>query len=226
MAPCKPPLNPDVISALDGLMIWSDASWKVELNYAGFVIFFANAAIDWQSKLLKVMLSSAEAEVGAGALACKRAIYLRHLIGEVTPLPALPIPHIVDHSALPPLSENLGVSRKTEHFRRWLHFMRYCVLHNYVCALDKVRAHVSRLAHEGWRQVWLPLVPEGCFQHCIFQIAILLRLLNLVRDSQPLEVSTDFEPFLNFGYLACHKRQGLGVLLTPFVAFLWHGRFM
>ena len=130
-APCKPPLNPDVISALDGLMIWSDASWKVELNYAGFVIFFANAAIDWQSKLLKVMLSSAEAEVGAGALACKRAIYLRHLIGEVTPLPALPIPHIVDHSALPPLSENLGVSRKTEHFRRWLHFMRYCVLHNY-----------------------------------------------------------------------------------------------
>ena len=85
-------------------MIWSDASWKVELNYAGFVI-------DWQSKLLKVMLSSAEAEVGAGALACKRAIYLRHLIGEVTPLPALPIPHIVDHSALPPLSENLGVSR-------------------------------------------------------------------------------------------------------------------
>ena len=110
---------------------WSDASWKVELNYAGFVIFFANAAIDWQSKLLKVMLSSAEAEVGAGALACKRAIYLRHLIGEVTPLPALPIPHIVDHSALPPLSENLGVSRKTEHFRRWLHFMRYCVLHNY-----------------------------------------------------------------------------------------------
>ena len=131
MAPCKPPLNPDVISALDGLMIWSDASWKVELNYAGFVIFFANAAIDWQSKLLKVMLSSAEAEVGAGALACKRAIYLRHLIGEVTPLPALPIPHIVDHSALPPLSENLGVSRKTEHFRRWLHFMRYCVLHNY-----------------------------------------------------------------------------------------------
>ena len=101
--------------------------------------------------------------------------------------------------------------------------LRIAQLH--VCALDKVRAHVSRLAHEGWRQVWLPRVPEGCFQHCIFQIAILLRLL-LVRDSQPLEVSTDFEPFLNFGYLACHKRQGLGVLLTPFVAFLWHGRFM
>ena len=102
--------------------------------------------------------------------------------------------------------------------------LRVAQLH--VCALDKVRAHVSRRAHEGWRQVWLPLVPEGCFQPCIFQIAILLRLLNLVRDSQPLEVSTDFEPFLNFGYLACHKRQGLGVLLTPFVAFLWHGRFM
>jgi len=44
-----------------------DDGRKVELNYAGFVFFFANAAIDWQSKLLKVMLSSAEAEVGAGA---------------------------------------------------------------------------------------------------------------------------------------------------------------
>ena len=54
--------------------------------------------------------------------------------------------------------------------------LRVAQLH--VCALDKVRAHVSRLAHEGWRQVWLPLVPEGCFQHCIFQIAILLRLLQ------------------------------------------------
>ena len=25
----------------------------------------------------------------------------------------------------------VGVAKKSEHFRRWLHFMRYCVLHGY-----------------------------------------------------------------------------------------------
>jgi hypothetical protein len=86
----------------------------------------------WACKLLKVMLSSSESEIGAGTIAVKRAIYVRHFIGFIDPLPTVAISHIVDNSALPALTENLGVSRKTEHFRRWLHFMRYAVLHGYV----------------------------------------------------------------------------------------------
>jgi hypothetical protein len=31
----------------------------------------------------------------------------------------------------PHLTEKMGSSRKTEHFRRWLQFMRYAVLHNF-----------------------------------------------------------------------------------------------
>ena len=38
---------------------------------------------------------------------------------------------MVDNSATPALTENMGVSKKTEHFRRWLHFMRYMVTHGY-----------------------------------------------------------------------------------------------
>ena len=72
-----------------------------------------------------------EAETGAGSLASRRAIYARNLLGALEKLPELPISHIVDNSATPPLTENLGVSKKTEHFRRWLHFMRYSVTHGY-----------------------------------------------------------------------------------------------
>jgi hypothetical protein len=128
----RPPINPKVVAALSGLFIFSDASWKVDSTYAGFLILYMNAAVDWTSKLLKVQLSSAEAEIAAGTIASKRAIYVRHFLGFVEALPNIPIPHVIDNSALPALTENMGVSRKTEHFRRWQHFMRYAVTHGYV----------------------------------------------------------------------------------------------
>ena len=76
-------------------------------------------------------MSSAEAEIGAGSIAGKRSVYVRDFIGTVEPLRPIPISHLVDNSALPALTENLGVSRKSEHFRRWQHFLRYLVTHGY-----------------------------------------------------------------------------------------------
>ena len=32
---------------------------------------------------------------------------------------------------MPSITENLGVSKKTEHFFRWLHYMRFMVTHGY-----------------------------------------------------------------------------------------------
>ena len=43
----------------------------------------------------------------------------------------IPVSHIIDNSALPALTENMGVSKKSEHFRRWQHFLRYLVTHGY-----------------------------------------------------------------------------------------------
>ena len=136
---CKPPLDRNVFTKLRGLLVVSDASWKTEATYAGVIIFFAGAAVDWCSVLLKVQCSSAEAEIAAGSIGSKRMIYIRNVLGEIFTLPQIAISHVVDNSATPPLTENLGVAKKSEHFRRWLHFMRYCVLHEMLAnALTKV----------------------------------------------------------------------------------------
>ena len=114
-----------------GLIVYSDASWKLNCTYAGFFILFCNGAIDWGSTKLKVMLSSTEGEVAAGSNATRRVVYVRHLLGEFFLLPKLPVTHIVDNSATPCLTERMGASRKSEHFRRWQQFMRYAVVHGY-----------------------------------------------------------------------------------------------
>jgi hypothetical protein len=82
-----------------GLIIFSDASWKLNCTYAGFFILFCNGAIDWGSSKLNVMLSSTEAEIAAGSNATRRVVYIRNLIGEIFELPQLPISHVVDNSA-------------------------------------------------------------------------------------------------------------------------------
>ena len=128
----KPRLNPSVITQMLGFFVYSDASWKNDYTYAGYFININNGAVDWSSKLLKVMLSSSECEIASGALAGKRVIFGRNLIGEVfMVLPKLPVTHIIDNSAMPPLTENVGVSKTTEHYRRWMHFLRYLVTHGY-----------------------------------------------------------------------------------------------
>ena len=88
-------------------------------------------AVDWGAVLLKVMCSSAEAEIASGSLASKRVIYIRSFLGEIMAMPQVPVSHVIDNSALPSLTENLGSSKKTEHFRRWQLIMRYMVTHGY-----------------------------------------------------------------------------------------------
>ena len=127
----KPPLNPKVFKQLLGLIVFSDASWKNNSSYAGFFVMLSGAAVDWGAVLLKVMCSSAEAEIASGSLASKRVIYIRSFLGEIMAMPQLPVSHIIDNSALPSLTENLGSSKKTEHFRRWQLIMRYMVTHGY-----------------------------------------------------------------------------------------------
>ena len=73
-------------------------------------------------------------EVGAGSIASKRGMYVRQFLCHIMRLPRVPTSHIVDASSLPAITENLGVSKKTEHFFRWLHYahyMRFMVTHGY-----------------------------------------------------------------------------------------------
>ena len=127
-----PPLNYAVFSKMDGLLIFSDAAWKTDYTYGGFIVLMAGAAIDWNSSLFKVKLSSSEAEIAAGSRGGKRSAYIRNFIGEVYGLPNLPIQHVIDNNAMPALTENMGVSKKTEHFARWMQYLRHLVTHGYM----------------------------------------------------------------------------------------------
>jgi len=92
---CKPPLNAAVYTKLRGLLIISDATWKTDATYAAFFILYAGAAVDWASVLLKVQCSSAEAEIGAGCIASRRAIYLRNVLAELFgSFPQIAISHV------------------------------------------------------------------------------------------------------------------------------------
>ena len=128
---CNPPLDPKVFTKLRGLLILTDASWKTDATYGGVIIFFAGAAVDWCSVLFKVQCSSAEAEIGAGAVGSRKFTYVRNVHGDIFDLPKIAVSHVVDNSATPTLTENMGVAKKTEHFRRWQHDMRYSVVHGY-----------------------------------------------------------------------------------------------
>ena len=111
-----------------GLHAFSDASWKTDNTYAGHVIKANNASVDWSSKLLKVKASSSEAEISAGCLATKRLNFVRNVMSTLMGLFDMTIdgaiPLFIDNSAAIELSENMGVSKKTEHFQRWQHTMR------------------------------------------------------------------------------------------------------
>ena len=103
-------------------------------------MLFNNCAVDWGAKLVKVKMSSAEVEIAAGSMAGKRGVYVRGLISEVLTLPRVATSHIIDNSALPALTENVGVSKKTEHFTRWLHYLRHLVSIG-ACYMHLCRTH-------------------------------------------------------------------------------------
>ena len=125
----KPPLSPRNIVPLHGLIMISDGSLQTNNNYVGYLVLMFNGAVDWGSHLVKVKLSTAEVEIAAGSACEKRHSYIRNTFGEMFPLPRMAASHVIDNSAMPSLTENVGASKKTEHFVRWLLYMRQQVQH-------------------------------------------------------------------------------------------------
>ena len=125
-----------------GLYVVSDASWKVNHTYAGFVVMFVNAAVDWASKLVKVIChSSMESEIASGCFAGKRYMLIRSLVNEICSMCKVtqamitqirgPIIFCIDNSATKDHTQDEGVKAKTEHFLRWQHYLRWLVSHGY-----------------------------------------------------------------------------------------------
>ena len=124
-----------------------DGAWKLKaseilnMNYGGWVIMMWGAAIDWGSKLVKVTChSSAEVEIGAGCFCAKRAQHIRSFMNELKEHDvgsgiSGAIVFLIDNEACGPLTSNVGVSRTTEHFLRWQHYLRRLVAHKYAVVL-------------------------------------------------------------------------------------------
>jgi hypothetical protein len=129
-----------------GLYVTPDGSWKVKgdgtsLMYGGHIIFMCDAAVDWSCKLIKVICHSAtEVELAAGCFAGKRAQFIRALLNDLYSLKVGngltgPIIFLIDNSAVGPLTKNLGVSKKTEHFLRWQLYLRWLVINKFAIVI-------------------------------------------------------------------------------------------
>ena len=99
----------------------------------GHVVFMCDAAISWSSRGLKLVpLSTCEAETACGALACRDLRYVQLVLGELTrdsrgvfPLAPTPdTPVLTDAQSCRDVVENPGVTARTRHYERWLHYMR------------------------------------------------------------------------------------------------------
>ena len=130
-----------------GIYAMPDSSWKIRktdalnMTYGGHVIFMNNGALDWMSKLIKVIChSSAEAEVSAGCKAGKRMAFVRSLVNEFKEhglgngIQGALI-YLIDNSATECLTKNVGVSATTEHFLRWQQYLRWQVTNKYAIVI-------------------------------------------------------------------------------------------
>ena len=124
-ARCDPPLP-----AEHSLHVWSDASWGEEIkSHGGHAVMYRNAAICWTSRKIKVKaLSSAEAEIVAGVVACKDTIFVRGILQFMWIEIGKPTPLIIDSEAMWNNTRNIGVSQLNRHFAEWQLFVRDCYL--------------------------------------------------------------------------------------------------
>ena len=79
----------------------------------------------WTARAIKVTCdSSAEAEIASGSTAMKDTRFVRFICEEINRPCVGPTPHFIDNSAAHHLVRNVGVSARTKHFERWMHYLR------------------------------------------------------------------------------------------------------
>jgi hypothetical protein len=110
-----------------GFVCFSDASWGGKAPAYGYCCFMSNGPISFAAKKMKAAESSCEAEYSAAYQACKEIAFLRSLLDELNvSLNGCAILG-VDNSAAIDIANDYGVSARTKHFERVLHFVRESV---------------------------------------------------------------------------------------------------
>jgi hypothetical protein len=104
----------------EGLEGYTDLDFALQTDQhsiSGYIFHFHGGAVSWSSKKQTLIaLSTTEAEYIAGAHATKEAIWLHHLVAEITFLLKLPTPLFCDNnSARSLVKDNTIFHPRTKH---------------------------------------------------------------------------------------------------------------
>ena len=110
-----------------GFVAYSDSSWGNKYPYPmfGYGIYLYGGLISFASKQLKtVAFSSCEAEYAAAAYCCKEIEFVRNLCYDMGVTLQGRLVLAVDNTACIDVAHDVGVSSRTKHFDRAIHYLR------------------------------------------------------------------------------------------------------
>ena len=110
-----------------GFVAYSDSSWGNKYPYPmfGYGIYLFGGLVSFGSKQLKtVAFSSCEAEYAAAAYCCKEIEFIRNLCHDLGVILHGRLVLAVDNTACIDVAHDVGVSARTKHFDRAIHYLR------------------------------------------------------------------------------------------------------
>lgn len=110
-----------------GFVAYSDSSWGNRYPYPmfGFGIYLYGSLISFSSKQLKtVAFSSCEAEYAAASYTCKEIEFIRNICSDMGVVLQGRLVLAVDNTAAIDIAYDVGVSGRTKHFDRAIHYLR------------------------------------------------------------------------------------------------------
>ena len=110
-----------------GFTAYSDSSWGNKYPYPmfGYGVYLYGSLITYASKQLKtVAFSSCEAEYAAASFCCKEIEFIRNLCYDMGVELYGRLVLAVDNTAAIIVAHDVGVSGRTKHFDRAIHYLR------------------------------------------------------------------------------------------------------
>jgi transposase InsO family protein len=115
------------ITSNHGFVAYSDSSWGNAYPYPmfGYGVYLFGGLVSFASKQLKtVAFSSCEAEYAAASYCCKEIEFVRNVCADCGVILQGRLILAVDNTAAIDTAHNVGVTARTKHFERAIHYLR------------------------------------------------------------------------------------------------------
>lgn len=129
-----------------GFYAYSDSSWGNKYPYPmfGHCVYLYGSLVSYSTKQLKVVaFSSCEAEYAAASACCKEMEFVRNVCFDLGMKLQGRLVLAVDNTAVIDVAHDVGVSARTKHFDRAMHYLRDLVQLRRVIPVF-VRTHIQR----------------------------------------------------------------------------------